>query len=87
MSEPEFLGWLDEQNAEIYTIESTEKVTVAGAVGRWQNQTCGYNSMEVVLFNEGRVYLMYWLGNLADAEADRARFEHVLSTFAFPGGG
>jgi hypothetical protein len=43
--------------------------------------------MEVVLFNEGRVYLMYWLGNLADAEADRARFEHVLSTFAFPGGG
>ena len=57
---------------------------MAGTVGRWQDQTCGYNSFEVVVVDQGRVYLLYWLGNVVDADADRARFEHVVSTFAFP---
>ena len=85
LSEAEFLAWLDENNAERCTVEETEEITVAGTVGRWQDQTCGYNSMEVVLFDDGWVYVLWWLGNVVDADADRERFEHVLSTFEFPG--
>jgi hypothetical protein len=79
----EFLDWLDTENAKICTVESTEEVTVDEAVGRLQRQTCGYNAWEVTVFDDDRVYLIYWLGEPARMDEERTEFDRFISTFRF----
>lgn len=80
MSVEEFMAWLDRNNAKLCTVESTEDIVVDGSTGRLQRQTCGYNAYEVAVFDERRVYLIYWIGGEIE---DRALFEEILSTFRF----
>jgi hypothetical protein len=79
----EFLDWLDAENAKICTVDTTEEIMLDGAVGRLQRQTCGYNAWEVVVFDGDRVYLIYWLGEPARMEEERAQFDRFVSTFRF----
>jgi hypothetical protein len=83
MTQEAFLAWLDGENAKLCTVESTEEIVIDGATGRFQHQTCGYNSFEATVFDGDRVYLMYWLGATSLVEEERPMFEAILESFRF----
>ena len=56
--------------------------------GRLQRQTLGSESIwEVILFDDSRVYAIYWVGLENAREADEPLFRHVMDTFTFPSDG
>ena len=79
----DFLTWLSSEDAKICEIHETEDVVVDGATGRFQRQSCGYNAWEVAVFDEDRVYLLFWLGLPARIDEDRRMFQAVLDSFRF----
>jgi hypothetical protein len=83
MTPEAFLAWLDGENARLCTVESTEEIVIDGATGRFQQQTCGYNSFEATVFDGDRVYLIYWLGATSLVDEERPVFEAILDTFRF----
>ena len=42
---------------------------------------------EVILFDNSRVYAIYWVGLENAREADEPLFRHVMDTFTFPSDG
>ena len=85
----EFLAELDAGNASNgYMVVEDGQIVVDGVTGRLQRQTLGTESIwEVILFDEGRVYAIYWVGLESQREVDEPVFRHMMDTFAFPIGG
>ena len=86
-SQDQFMTDLDAGNTGLgCTAESTEEVTVDGAVGRFQRQLCFSGAelaLEVAVFDGDRVYLIYWIGFPADRAEDEAAFRQILASFRF----
>jgi len=86
-----FMAALDEGNAAIScSVAATEEITVDGATGRFQRQSCAGGSevaFEVTVFDGNRVYLIYWIGLTEQAAEDEPVFRQILATFRFAPGG
>lgn len=83
----EFLADLDQFNEDFgCVVEAEEEITVDGTVGRLQTQSCASgteNVWEVIVFDEDRVYAIYWVGRRDDAAADEPVFREIMETFSF----
>jgi hypothetical protein len=83
----EFVGALDEGSASVgCNVEATEEVTVDGAAGRFQRQSCASGSeiaLEVLVFDGDRVYVIYWIGLTEERAEDEQAFRQILDTFRF----
>jgi hypothetical protein len=71
-------------------VETEEETTVDGQAARLQRQSCagGMETVwEVIVFDGDRVYAMYWLSLVDDADTDEPLFRETLETFRFADSG
>ena len=89
-TQEEFLAGITEFSADFgCVVEAEEEITVDGAVGRLQTQTCASGMervWEIVVFDGDQVYAIYWVGLIDDAAADEPVFRGIMDTFEFAEG-
>ena len=67
-------------------VQAEEDVTVDGQAARLQRQSCagGMETVwEVIAFDGERVYAIYWLSLVEEADTDEPLFSETLETFRF----
>lgn len=84
-TEESFVEWLDAENvAHGYVVDEEIQIIVDGLEARLQRQTLGgENIWEVLAFNSGRVYLMYWIGLATNREREEPLFREFVDSFRF----
>jgi hypothetical protein len=86
-SQADFLAELDRFSASLgCEVETEDEATVDGEQARLQRQTCAAGTetvWEVIAFDGDRVYAIYWLSRIDEADADEQLFREMLATFRF----
>ena len=86
-SQDDFMAEMDRFSESLgCEVQAEEDVTVDGQAARLQRQSCagGMETVwEVIAFDGERVYAIYWLSLVEQADTDEPLFRETLETFRF----